>query len=802
MPTISTGIMSFNITARTILHLGADLISSDAVALYELIKNSIDAKSKNGVTVSVEIVIREPDFSSVIALAAEQGVSASLDVLAAEFRRHILVDAPAKLAENFEAAISSATDVPTLLASARAAYRVCNRIVVSDTGDGMSQSDLKNIFLTIGTTHRTNAVNDAVEHGATGQKSPYLGEKGVGRLSVMRLGRFVRIETATEKDDHINVLEIDWKRFEDAFDQPASSVSLAPEVGEPKPLGESFTRITVSDLRADWTLKNLQDIAVKQIARMMDPFSWDERRRFPIRLVFNEQAVEQARTVASELLKNAHAICGGRFTIVDGTPLLVVNFKSDLYEGAVTSQTFDLTDLKSQSGIATAGYPTAVLRSLGPFDFEFYWYNRQRLKAIDGIGDREQVRTLLKAWTGVSLFRDGYRVLPYGDEGDDWLELDRDAFAAGGYKLNTKQIVGRVRIGRISNPRLLDQTNRQGLTETPEKKVLVNLIHNVISTWWARYLDETGAAQKKGQSLSYDSAKEAGAVDHLEKRTKESIKSISKHYAGDVKHLQEVKDAFLEIKDAHARAVARIGTIEVEKERLTQLAGIGLMIEVIAHELTRATEATQKTLKTIKPRSVDKETAAAFQVLSQQIKVIQRRLNMLEPLSITARQRRSSMDITGIVRYILESHSDQFARHRISVSLNPEAIKEIHAFVIEGHVVQILENLISNSVYWLEVERRDHQAFEPHIQVDILSSPPRLRYMDNGPGIPPNRVESVFEPFFTTKVSSASRLQGLGLYIARQTAEMLGGSLNLVDEGAVRDGRFNIFELILLEKSE
>ena len=794
--------MSFNITARTILHLGADLISSDAVAIYELIKNSIDAKSRNGVTVNVEIVIREPDFSSTMAFAAEQGDEASVDALSAEFKRYILVDAPEELAEKFETAISAVPNVSTLLERAQAAYRVCNRIVVSDTGDGMSQSDLKNIFLTIGTTNRTNAVRDAVENGALGQKSPYLGEKGVGRLSVMRLGRFVRIETATENDDHVNVLEIDWKRFEDAFDQPASSVMLAPTIGEPKKKGESFTRITISDLRADWTLKALQDVAVKQIARMMDPFSWDERRRFPIRLVFNEQSVEQVRTVASDLLKNAHAVCGGSFSVVDGAPLLVVKFKSDLYSGALTTLTFDLTDLKSQSGIAAAGYPSAVLRSLGPFDFDFYWYNRQRLKAIDGIGDREQVRALLKAWTGVSLFRDGYRVLPYGDEGDDWLELDRDALAAGGYKLNTKQIVGRVRIGRISNPRLLDQTNRQGLTDTPEKKVLVTLLHNVISTWWARYLDEAGAAQKKEQVISYDSLKESGAVDHLEKRTRESIKSISRHYSGDVKHLQEVKDAFLEIKDAHARAVARIGTIEEEKERLTQLAGIGLMIEVIAHELTRATEATQKTLKTIKPRQVDKETAAAFQVLSQQIKVIQRRLNMLEPLSITARQRRSSMDIVSVVRYVLESHTDQFARHRITVAMTPEGENVIHAFVIEGHIVQILENLVSNSVYWLEVERRDHQAFDPHIHIEVLSNPPRLRYMDNGPGIPPNRAESVFEPFFSTKVNSASRLQGLGLYIARQTAEMLGGSLGLVDEGVVRGGRFNIFELVLLETSE
>jgi signal transduction histidine kinase len=116
--------------------------------------------------------------------------------------------------------------------------------------------------------------------------------------------------------------------------------------------------------------------------------------------------------------------------------------------------------------------------------------------------------------------------------------------------------------------------------------------------------------------------------------------------------------------------------------------------------------------------------------------------------------------------------------------------------------VQILENLISNSIYWLDVERRDHQSFAPEIRVELLSSPPRLRFTDNGPGIPASRAESVFEPFFSTKSLLATRLQGLGLYIARQTAEMLGGALGLVDEGNVREGRFNTFELELKENSQ
>lgn len=795
--------MAFQITARTILHLGADLISSDAVALYELIKNAIDAKSKSGVTVSVDISIPLSDYEAVLAsIESERLSDKALSELKTDMVGRILPTAPIELRTAFERAISEAKTVSEFRNRVGTAYRECNRIVVSDEGQGMTRDDLENVYLTIGTPNRTKAVRDAVLTHKTGadEKAPYLGEKGIGRLSVMRLGWIVRIETATAQDEWTNVLEIDWRRFEAAFDKPLSSVDLEPQVGAPKKKGISFTRIIISDIRASWSRDRLKEVAKEQIARMMDPFSWDSSRRFPIKLVFNGSAIEQARTVARDLLDNAHGRCEGELSFDKGKPSMTVTFASSLLGGAKTTHSFDVPDLLSMSGLKTFRQSSSTLRSLGPFKFELFWFNRQRLRAIEGVGDREAVRQLVKAWTGVSLFRDGYRVLPYGDEGDDWLGLDREAFSASGYKLNTKQIIGRVRIGRLINPKLLDQTNRQGLIDCPEKAVLVCLLKDVITHWWHNYLDEATRAQKAEKGLAFDTVKEIGAVDEMEKRARESIKVIRRQYSGDESVLRQVKDAFLEIKEAHERAVARISTIEEQKERLTQLAGVGLMIEVIAHELARATEATQKTLKALEPKKVDAETASSFKVLAAQIKVIQKRLQVLEPLSVTARQRRSMMSVSKIVNYVIDSHKEQFLRHSIVGEISKKSDFEAHAFVIEGHVIQILENLINNSVYWLDIEKSEHPGFSGKILIEVLSDPPRIRYADNGPGIPKNREDLVFEPFFSTKVSSVSRRRGLGLYIARQNAEMLGGSLNLADLGSIREGRFNTFELEMRSK--
>lgn len=790
--------MAFKISARTILQLGAELISSDAVALYELIKNSIDARSKNGVSITFAIVIRESDYSHAIALAGEPGSDAQrIERVRSALLNAVLATAPEENLKRFRDAINKPANLKDLLKAARNAYRACNTITVSDTGDGMTVDDLRDIYLSIGTTSRARMVKLAQERGET--VSPYLGEKGVGRLSVMRLGKKVRIETATAEDTRVNLLEIDWQLFEDAYDKPASSVVIEPTINGPKTKGEQFTNIIISDLRSSWSVAALERIAATQIARMLDPFSWDGRR-FPIRLSFNGQVIEKMRTVSGDLLSQAHSRCIGKFSVdAKGVPSLSIELESSLYQGPKTLQHFDRTDLYSMAGLKDLGLPPVVLSRLGDFNFDLYWFNRQRLRALPNVGDRNEVRILVNAWAGICLFRDGYRVLPYGDEGDDWLELDRKALASGGYKLNTKQIIGRVRIGRLQNPQLVDQTNRQGLTETPEKIALAKILHNVIEQWWRAYLTEATRAQKSAVSADYDTHKEVSTVDSLERRAKTSLRSIQRDFTGDASLLKEVTDAFLEIKDAHARAVAHIETVENQKERLTQLAGIGLMTEVVAHELARATEDTLKTLKSVPSRSLDASTSAALKTLSQQVGVIKKRLAALEPLSVPARQRRSLQDVAQIVAYVLDGHSAQFKRHNVNLVNHVPSGQAITAFVSEGNVVQILENLINNSIYWLEVWREEHPHIVPEIHIEMLESPPRLRYWDNGPGIPAPRVNVVFEAFFSTRPDSETRRKGLGLYIARESAEMLGGSLSLVDEGAVREGRYNIFELELKE---
>ena len=391
-------IVAFEITARTILHLGADLISSDAVAIYELIKNAVDADSKDGVDIDFDIVLLADayaDFCAEGAMASPSDTPALKKML----RDALVPTAPKELLNDFRAKIESARTTEQLLAAATDAYQACNRIVVRDRGHGMTGQDLKDIYLTIGTTHRADAIRGALVERST--KTPYLGEKGVGRLSAMRLGRHLRVETASKIDSYLNVLEINWRAFEVAYEKPLGSVQLRPVRGGHKPQGfHSGTTITISDLRSSWKLQTVKELIVSPLARMMDPFSWAERRRFRVRVRYNEEQVESARTVVKELLDNAHGKCVGKFEVAP-SPELNVEYATSLHEGTPLSEKLDFTDLASMSGLRDYGESAAALKTLGPFDFEFYWFNRQRLRATEGIGGSQR-----RAEPGSDLGRD------------------------------------------------------------------------------------------------------------------------------------------------------------------------------------------------------------------------------------------------------------------------------------------------------------------------------------------------------------------------------------------------------------
>jgi hypothetical protein len=121
----------------------------------------------------------------------------------------------------------------------------------------------------------------------------------------------------------------------------------------------------------------------------------------------------------------------------------------------------------------------------GPFAIELRVWDRDpdsmsELATRLGASTR-LVRQDLNNAAGVSIYRDGFRVLPYGEPGDDWLQLDARRVNNPTLRFSNNQVVGYVLISRDQNPELRDQTNREGLLQNQAFDDLRRTVRSVIA---------------------------------------------------------------------------------------------------------------------------------------------------------------------------------------------------------------------------------------------------------------------------------------------------------------------------------
>lgn len=763
--------MAFRFAARTLLELGKELISSDEVALYELIKNSVDAGSHKDtpskIEIEAQVILSHSTYTRALENLAE-GVDPK-DVLK-DIRAGMISSAPREPMERFlmslERNISRGTRFRTALVSLYSHY---NWIEVRDTGKGMSFRELDEIFLTVGTRSRRSENIKGAQ---------YLGDKGVGRLSTMRLGDRLLVHSSTAGQPFWGRLRINWSLFSHDSETPLEEIKVEPIQGRMKSdPASSGTTIRISALNADWTPGRFDDVIRGKIARTIDPFTSMANELLVVR--HNGSRVVIPR-VPKKLTDAAHAKCNIRFYFDRETdePVLEAELNYQLRNKARTVRfrgveiySMAQRDSKRRGKRGHAAFENILIRSnalkdLGPFEAEVYWFNRAVVRAIDGLTDKQQeTRDQITQWSGgPMLFRHGFRILPYGEPGDDWLALDRNAFGESGFKLNRQQVLGRVLI-HSSHLALSEQTNRQGLIESDAESALRKMLMVILHVELRGLINEAD----EFETVKKREAEEA-AMDFRQSQNDVEIAldELRLHLGPDQiplgNRLGEAVDTLVTQCAAAVRKLDRSVAQSVdEREKLLHLAGIGLITEFIFHELDRAVRHTMTAL--IDARS--SQQLAALQTLEEQLVTLQKRVSAFDELTGERRQTKTNFDVFEVIEYVLQQHQNEFERHNIRL-IKPE---KGHFVVkaVKGMFVQILENLITNSTYWLKLQSRYQSGFEPQITVSIDEETRVVTVEDNGQGVDPARGETIFQPFITSKPAGQGR--GLGLYISRELAE-------------------------------
>jgi len=774
----------FNVKARVLLELGAELISSDEVALYELIKNAIDARSGK-IILRVCSWLKHSDYLKLqteVRLTEDPLTEAQISEW---IKQYISQDASEEFKENF-LNILEGLNADEAISHLRDAYSNCSYLEVEDFGEGMTEASLNKNFLTVGTPNRV---------GKSGEK--YLGEKGIGRLSAMRLGRRLIVTTTTKNADSYVQLRCDWGALEEDIGLDISE--FHPEINtlRIKKQKAQGTTISISDLQSDWSEQTLRRIAKFHLSKLQDPFD-RESIRLDIRISFNGVELKDAFVeIDQRWLNEWHGYLEMDFfykkpprqekrvkpiPVLKGRAIFLVplagggteeDAKEIYAEGdAVYSFLADENEpvLPGQERSSAPRYQG--IDTLGPFSMRGYWYNRQR-KALE-LTDKDiknDFRDWLELWGGgLLVYRDGYRVYPYATPEDDWLSLDQRALRRRSFKLNRGQFVGYVRIGAESNPALKDQTNREGMRDSPEKRALIQCLQYGI---WAELGSRVSAHEVRSTRLALNSVQKIDrTVKEKSKSAKASLAVLSKKLPESDSVIRELRSHIDQLELAWAHAKSTIKKQQEGSEIYVHLAGVGMLVEFVVHELARTAK---YTLSDLDRESKTTKLSPTLRSLQQQLKTLEKRLRLLDPVSTPGRQLKSDSDVLEVIDTLVDAHEAQFERHKIKVYFNHKPNERLISHFVSGQVFQIFENLISNSVYWLSTRDsladwcKGEDSIQSAITIEYDLNRKTVEFKDNGPGIEEQDAEKIFDPFWTKKPASAGR--GLGLYIAKRLCD-------------------------------
>lgn len=780
------GAQPFRIAARAMRQLGAELITSDEMALYELIKNGFDALSPR-----TAVAISAPADASAVALISEQlstqrvSVAVALERLEKTLSADLTIEQRAGVLQRFK---DNGTSASMLSGFLDAFLRQDFWIEVSDTGVGMSSDELLDKFMMVGTP------NKLIEKAQANRT--ILGEKGIGRLSMMKLGQVAVVRSKVAGTAFWNSIEFDWKKF----DEPGAElgqVLFEVKEGEPDAVEAQGTVIRVTELLANWSATKVNEFLNKYVRRLQDPFA-KPRRPYPIDVLLNEHRLA-ITPIPAWLLDVAQFRCEISFTPSAADSRSVALRREVIWKGggSAETRTWTLDELA-----ALVGVPMETCRNLGPFTASCYWFNRA---LIIGTLDHSKSRMLaeLNVWCGgFAVYRDGFRVGQTGGMEDDWLEWDGKALKTKGFMLNRYQTVGTVTITSKGNPRLIDAANRERLVSCPEQTLLVGLLGDIIVKDLRSHIDAIKQVEVK-RAIEEESAEESLKRSETSLQTTLlTVEEIARVVPSAMQPKIEDVRRSLQSQVEYVETIR--GALQLAREtrvELLELANIGLVVEIVVHELTRLTQSTGDLLLNLrKATAADAPVVGLIDNLQSQIKATSKRISSVDVLSPSGRNRRERFNVVAQLKTVVSGFEARFQRHAVECDVlvdgAPATTQVFEVRLVRGLIAQVLENLLTNSVHWVQQGlKRGEERRRIVVELDTHSSV--VMVTDNGPGIDPSHGESIFRPYFSMR----KRGKGLGLYIARELVEYHGGRLYL-DASGEADGRLRTFVLELPREGE
>ncbi|SHG39229.1 sensor histidine kinase [Flavobacterium defluvii] len=508
------------------------------------------------------------------------------------------------------------------------------------------------------------------------------------------------------------------------------------------------------------------------------------------------------------------------------------NRYSKLFEMEMMKESpFKLEDFKSekiQLNIPIANLTHKVdqnlLDKIGKFDFTFYFLKLTVADdKVDGdlkkypyksINSAER-RSWLKKFGGIKIFRDDFRIRPYGENGDDWLRLgERQAQSPGGagqrlggYRIRPNQIAGTIKISRLHNTSFQDKSGREGLIENDEFDLFKNILREIISLFERdrniimynlselykisnREAEKLRKAKEQAEAIrkQKDERKEnVGAEDQgRENEGRENEGQSSNENKGYSESEEDMADAILILEKENEKK-------DEELRLLRSLASVGLIISSFAHEVrslrARLIPRTKYLVDELKnhldykqlEESLDKDDNPFYMIdlmRDEDVKLKHWLDYSLSTLKIDKRERKN-LNFSEYFESFKANWSKALEQRNITLHLIKldDSDHVIRAF--EVNMDSIFNNLLSNSINAHYGYNREKKKIE--ITCQKKGTDIEIIFSDNGKGLDTKYRDNPEEIFNLNESSKTDNKgtkigTGLGLYIVKTIIEEYNNS--------------------------
>ena len=393
---------------------------------------------------------------------------------------------------------------------------------------------------------------------------------------------------------------------------------------------------------------------------------------------------------------------------------------------------------------------------------------------------KAQARTTIKDYSGVGIYRDLFRIRPYGDSEYDWLFLNKKRVNNPTFHISTNQIVGFINIESEEKSHLIEKANREGLKENANYenlKQIINVVLRELETRRYEFRKNTKRGRKPVDNIhntikslfSFDEVShKIGVLLHKSEINPEIIEKVEKILKDEKedkdKDLKKIEETLI-MYEAHA-ALGKLVQYVIHEGRKP--------IQIIGNKLSNLIKNIEYFIKNPIDNKIKNDITESSNNSISQLENLSKTFSILEPLMAKRGERNKEINLYRNIEKNLGFFKEILKKNNIRVQINCDN-KDIVFNCKEQDFFIIYSNLIENSIYWFKHSTQNDKMISISLykQENTIS----IDYKDNGIGIQDKFLNSIFDPGFSTKPEGGT---GIGLTLVGQAVKRNNGDIECI----------------------